>query len=104
MNVKTGLNGNASIFLQSPITLAVENIHISMKFQTHVSVVIPTAYEIFSVSFVVTVFNPDFVASGNRASRMVCITSGGTTVPLERKCVRFIDNFSSGHRGAASTE
>ncbi|XP_024388326.1 phosphopantothenate--cysteine ligase 2 isoform X1 [Physcomitrium patens] len=43
-------------------------------------------------------------ASGNRASRMVCITSGGTTVPLERKCVRFIDNFSSGHRGAASTE
>ncbi|KAG0591114.1 hypothetical protein M758_1G147900 [Ceratodon purpureus] len=37
-------------------------------------------------------------------TRMVCITSGGTTVPLERKCVRFIDNFSSGHRGAASTE
>ncbi|CAM6097822.1 unnamed protein product [Calypogeia fissa] len=36
--------------------------------------------------------------------RVVCITSGGTTVPLERRCVRFIDNFSSGHRGAASTE
>lgn len=32
------------------------------------------------------------------------MTSGGTTVPLERRCVRFIDNFSSGHRGAASTE
>ncbi|RVW65508.1 Phosphopantothenate--cysteine ligase 1 [Vitis vinifera] len=36
--------------------------------------------------------------------RIVCVTSGGTTVPLERRCVRFIDNFSSGHRGAASTE
>ena len=23
---------------------------------------------------------------------MVCITSGGTTVPLEQRCVRFIDN------------
>ncbi|KAL2634562.1 hypothetical protein R1flu_006041 [Riccia fluitans] len=36
--------------------------------------------------------------------RIVCVTSGGTEVPLERQCVRFIDNFSSGHRGAASTE
>lgn len=35
---------------------------------------------------------------------VVCVTSGGTTVPLERKCVRYIDNFSSGNRGAASTE
>jgi phosphopantothenate-cysteine ligase len=32
------------------------------------------------------------------------VTSGGTTVPLERRCVRFIDNFSSGQRGALSTE
>lgn len=32
------------------------------------------------------------------------MTSGGTTVPLEQRCVRYIDNFSSGHRGAASTE
>lgn len=38
------------------------------------------------------------------SKRVVCVTSGGTTVPLERKCVRFIDNFSSGNRGAASTE
>ncbi|KAI5082680.1 hypothetical protein GOP47_0002423 [Adiantum capillus-veneris] len=37
-------------------------------------------------------------------SRLACVTSGGTTVPLERRCVRFIDNFSSGNRGAASTE
>ncbi|CAM6008466.1 unnamed protein product [Sphagnum balticum] len=40
----------------------------------------------------------------NPRARVVCVTSGGTTVPLERRCVRFIDNFSSGHRGAASTE
>ncbi|KAL2467983.1 Phosphopantothenate--cysteine ligase 1 [Forsythia ovata] len=39
-----------------------------------------------------------------RTSRVVCITSGGTTVHLEQRCVRYIDNFSSGHRGAASTE
>lgn len=36
--------------------------------------------------------------------RVVCLTSGGTVVPLERRCVRFIDNFSAGNRGAASTE
>ena len=30
--------------------------------------------------------------------------SGGTTVPLETNTVRFIDNFSSGSRGAASAE
>ncbi|MCD7462897.1 Phosphopantothenate--cysteine ligase 2 [Datura stramonium] len=46
-------------------------------------------------------------SSGNlngKANRVVCITSGGTTVPLEKQGVRYIDNFSSGHRGAASTE
>ncbi|KAJ1279682.1 hypothetical protein BS78_04G173200 [Paspalum vaginatum] len=54
----------------------------------------------------------DFLARNSRASpegggrrrRIVCVTSGGTTVPLEQRCVRYIDNFSSGHRGAASTE
>uniref|UniRef100_M1BF17 Cornichon n=1 Tax=Solanum tuberosum TaxID=4113 RepID=M1BF17_SOLTU len=44
-------------------------------------------------------------SSGNgKANRVVCVTSGGTTVPLEKRCVRYIDNFSSGHRGSASTE
>lgn len=42
--------------------------------------------------------------SENSGRRIVCVTSGGTTVPLEQRCVRYIDNFSSGHRGAASTE
>jgi len=32
------------------------------------------------------------------------VTSGGTTVPLERNTVRFIDNFSTGARGAALVE
>ncbi|CAA6665100.1 unnamed protein product [Spirodela intermedia] len=41
---------------------------------------------------------------GGEADRVVCVTSGGTTVPLEQRCVRYIDNFSSGHRGATSTE
>lgn len=35
---------------------------------------------------------------------MVLITSGGTTVPLEAKTVRFIDNFSIGTRGSISGE
>ncbi|KAJ7965650.1 phosphopantothenate--cysteine ligase 2-like [Quillaja saponaria] len=44
------------------------------------------------------------LSSDGRGRRVVCVTSGGTTVPLEQLCVRYIDNFSSGHRGAASTE
>lgn len=35
---------------------------------------------------------------------VVLVTSGGTTVPLERNCVRFLDNFSQGTRGALSAE
>ncbi|KMZ66794.1 Phosphopantothenate--cysteine ligase [Zostera marina] len=47
----------------------------------------------------------NFQRSENQNStRIVCVTSGGTTVPLEQRCVRYLDNFSSGHRGATSTE
>eukprot|EP00741_Cyanophora_paradoxa_P004292 tig00000792_g4166.t1 len=46
-----------------------------------------------------------FVALHSKAGRrVVCVTSGGTTVPLERNTVRFLDNFSAGTRGAASAE
>ena len=38
------------------------------------------------------------------ARRVVLVTSGGTTVPLEKETVRFIDNFSAGTRGATSAE
>ncbi|TPX17264.1 uncharacterized protein E0L32_012272 [Thyridium curvatum] len=44
----------------------------------------------------------DFHAAASR--RVVLITSGGTTVPLEKQTVRFIDNFSAGTRGATSAE
>ena len=44
----------------------------------------------------------DFHAATGR--RVVLVTSGGTTVPLERQTVRFIDNFSAGTRGATSAE
>ncbi|KAK1783767.1 DNA/pantothenate metabolism flavoprotein [Copromyces sp. CBS 386.78] len=44
----------------------------------------------------------DFHAKAGR--RLVLITSGGTTVPLEKQTVRFIDNFSAGTRGATSAE
>jgi phosphopantothenate---cysteine ligase (ATP) len=39
-----------------------------------------------------------------RGKRMVLVTSGGTTVPLESQTVRFLDNFSAGTRGATSAE
>mmetsp|Transcript_28729 Transcript_28729/g.71693 ORF Transcript_28729/g.71693 Transcript_28729/m.71693 type:complete len:311 (-) Transcript_28729:2927-3859(-) len=42
--------------------------------------------------------------AGDGCGRVVVVTSGGTTVPLEKNTVRFIDNFSSGLRGAAATE
>lgn len=44
----------------------------------------------------------EFHAAAGR--RVVLVTSGGTTVPLERQTVRFIDNFSAGTRGATSAE
>jgi len=46
-----------------------------------------------------------FSQTAIRSSKSVAlITSGGTTVPLERRCVRFIDNFSTGSRGARSAQ
>ena len=39
-----------------------------------------------------------------QSRRVVLLTSGGTTVPLENQTVRFIDNFSAGTRGATSAE
>lgn len=32
------------------------------------------------------------------------LTSGGTSVPLEKKAVRFIENFSTGKRGSLLAE
>ena len=46
----------------------------------------------------------EFMAKLPTHRKIVCVTSGGTTVPLERNTVRFIDNFSTGTRGAASAE
>ncbi len=36
--------------------------------------------------------------------KVVLVTSGGTTVPLEKNVVRFLDNFSAGTRGSSSAE
>ncbi|XP_043509713.1 phosphopantothenate--cysteine ligase [Frieseomelitta varia] len=36
--------------------------------------------------------------------KVVLVTSGGTTIPLEHNTVRFVDNFSAGTRGSVSTE
>ncbi|KAJ8609049.1 hypothetical protein MRB53_039318 [Persea americana] len=44
------------------------------------------------------------VKHADAGRRIVFITSGGTTVPLEKSNVRFIDNFSAGTRGATSAE
>jgi len=46
-----------------------------------------------------------FVSAQLRAGRpLAVVTSGGTAVPLEKNTVRFVDNFSTGSRGAASAE
>ncbi|KAI0041864.1 DFP-domain-containing protein [Auriscalpium vulgare] len=46
-----------------------------------------------------------FVARQRAAGKkVVLVTSGGTTVPLELNVVRFLDNFSAGTRGATSAE
>lgn len=39
-----------------------------------------------------------------RGKPIALVTSGGTLIPLERRTVRFIDNFSTGTRGAALAE
>lgn len=50
-------------------------------------------------------FTREFIEHHRRTGRRVAlVTSGGTTVPLETQTVRFIDNFSSGSRGARSAE
>lgn len=46
----------------------------------------------------------DFHLQKSPTRRIVLVTSGGTTVPLENQTVRFIDNFSAGTRGATSAE
>lgn len=47
----------------------------------------------------------DFINHHSQNStKIVLVTSGGTTVPLENNTVRFIDNFSAGTRGATSAE
>ncbi|KAH6918020.1 phosphopantothenate-cysteine ligase [Coprinopsis sp. MPI-PUGE-AT-0042] len=47
----------------------------------------------------------EFVArQAKEGRRVVLVTSGGTTVPLELNVVRFLDNFSAGTRGATSAE
>eukprot|EP00746_Dinoflagellata_sp_MGD_P145000 gnl/MRDRNA2_/MRDRNA2_77681_c0_seq1.p1 gnl/MRDRNA2_/MRDRNA2_77681_c0~~gnl/MRDRNA2_/MRDRNA2_77681_c0_seq1.p1 ORF type:complete len:731 (+),score=139.11 gnl/MRDRNA2_/MRDRNA2_77681_c0_seq1:203-2194(+) len=40
----------------------------------------------------------------SQGKRLAVVTSGGTTVPLEKRTVRFIDNFSTGTRGAKLSE
>ncbi|XP_076239330.1 phosphopantothenoylcysteine synthetase isoform X2 [Calliopsis andreniformis] len=39
-----------------------------------------------------------------RNNKVVLVTSGGTTTPLEHNTVRFVDNFSAGTRGSVSAE
>eukprot|EP00435_Cladocopium_sp_Y103_P025967 s444_g6.t1 len=47
----------------------------------------------------------DFVRQARaKGIRVALITSGGTTVPFEVNTVRFIDNFSTGTRGAFCTQ
>ena len=42
--------------------------------------------------------------SGSKEKHLVFITSGGTSVPLEKNTVRSVENFSTGTRGSRSAE
>lgn len=46
----------------------------------------------------------EFMKLHSKDEKIVLVTSGGTSVPLESNTVRFIDNFSAGTRGASSAE
>lgn len=45
-----------------------------------------------------------FVSNHSSLRRLALVTSGGTTVPFEMNTVRFLDNFSTGTRGATCCE
>jgi phosphopantothenate-cysteine ligase len=45
-----------------------------------------------------------FLQSVPADCRVAAVTSGGTSVPLEQNAVRFVENFSTGTRGAAMAE
>lgn len=45
-----------------------------------------------------------FINQQPRGIPIVLVTSGGTLIPIESNTVRFLDNFSSGTRGAKSVE
>lgn len=57
----------------------------------------PENYELYKQKMM------DFCKS-HETEKIVLVTSGGTTVPLEHNTVRFVDNFSAGTRGSASAE
>ena len=44
------------------------------------------------------------IFSRSPEEKIICVTSGGTSIPLEKNTVRMIENFSTGQRGALSTE
>ncbi len=45
-----------------------------------------------------------FIKKLNKKSKIVFISSGGTSIKLERNTVRSIENFSTGKRGALCAE
>lgn len=59
-------------------------------------------HEQLARDFITHHLNPS--TSSSPPCKIVLLTSGGTTVPLENQTVRFIDNFSAGTRGATSAE
>jgi phosphopantothenate---cysteine ligase (ATP) len=75
----------------------VSELHSLEEFYNHS----PSPMNLASAAASVKIFIEEQLA---RQHKVVCVTSGGTTVPLEKNMVRFLDNFSAGTRGATSTE
>lgn len=55
-------------------------------------------------SAIATSVVPFIAAHSQAGERIALVTSGGTTVPLERNAVRFVSNFSTGGRGSKLAE
>lgn len=63
---------------------------------------VPTEYLQQQQTQLDTFLNTESLRSSRKP--IVLITSGGTIAPLEKRLVRYIDNFSTGNRGARAAE
>lgn len=88
-------------FLQSSLIMSPADRSVSVHTNNDYFTSNPPPQTLHSHTTIAKAFIDEHLSFGRR---VVLVTSGGTTVPLENQTVRFIDNFSAGTRGATSAE